>query len=136
MHIIACLDNRDGMLFAGRRQSMDRALRVRVEQMAGKSRLWMNGYSAKQFAENSQKICVDEDFLEKASPEDFCFVENTDVIPYQGRVRRVILYRWNRDYPSDTKFPVALFAANRTLVSSTDFPGNSHETITEEIYSL
>ena len=42
MHILVCLDNRNGMLFAGRRQSMDSAVRSRILQLAGENRLWIN----------------------------------------------------------------------------------------------
>ena len=135
MYIIACLDNRNGMLFAGRRQSTDRALRKRVLELAKDVCLWMNAYSAKQFEEEAQ-ISVDADFLSRASSGDYCFVENTDIAPYYKKIEGVILYRWNRDYPSDTKFPVALFESNWIRVSRADFPGCSHETITEEIYRL
>lgn len=133
MHIIVCLDDRNGMLFNKRRLSSDRALCQRItEQAAGK--LWMNAYSARLF-ENAD-ICVDEAFLEKAAAGDTCFVENVDITPYADQAETVTVYRWNRTYPSDVKFPVDLFDGSWTLTGKTDFPGNSHQIITEECYTL
>ncbi len=95
----------------------------------------MNTYSAAQFAETCD-FSVAEDFLEKAAPEDYCFVENADIVPYAGRVAGVILYRWNRAYPSDVKFPVALFEDRWKLESTVEFAGSSHDLITREVYTL
>lgn len=136
MKLIVCLDNAGCMLFNGRRQSKDRALRDRVLQMTAKSKLWMNGYSAKQFDEPGAAIAVDESFLDKACENEYCFVENTDVSAYAPQVCEVIVYRWNRDYPGDVRFPEDLFASRWKLVSREEFPGFSHNSITEEVYTL
>ena len=135
MKLIVCLDDRDGMLFNRRRQSKDSALRAKLLQQTAGSRLWMNGYSASQF-ETREGITVDEDFMRKAEADDFCFVENTDISAYAGQVTGVIIYRWNRAYPGDTVFPVTLFEGRWQPVSREDFPGNSHELITQEAYAL
>ena len=134
MHLILCLDDRNGMLFAGRRQSKDRSLRQRILQVTGQSNLWMNGYSAKQFEETSSAICVDEDFLNIAGEDDYCFVENSDITKYLPSAHKLIIYRWNRVYPSDVRFP-AQALESRKKISSADFPGSSHESITEEVYT-
>jgi len=134
--IIVCLDDRDGMLFAGRRQSKDSLLRQRVLELIGEPPLWMNTYTAGQFTEAAEKLCCDEAFLEKAATGEYCFVENTDISPYADQIEGVIIYRWNRAYPSDVKFPVELFAQRWHKVSCREFAGSSHESITEEIYIL
>ena len=135
MNIAICLDDRNGMLFCGRRQSKDSALRQQLLQLAQPNGLWMNGYSAKQF-EAGDAIRVAEDFLSLAASGEWCFVENTDVLPYRGKVEKIAVYRWNRLYPSDLKFPVEVFSDSWQLVGSRVFPGSSHEEITEEIYRL
>lgn len=132
MKIIVCLDERNGMLFAGRRQSKDAELRRRVLDLVGDGILWMNAYTAGQFEEHSSIFC-DEAFLEKAAAEDHCFVENTDITPYIHKVDAVIVYRWNRHYPADVTFPIA---DKWQMISREDFPGSSHELITEERYIL
>ena len=136
MHIAVCLDERDGMLFNQRRLSSDRVLIDRVLEKSEEKLLWMNEYSAKLFPEGDPCVRVAEDFLERAGDEDLCFVENADITPYCSRVKTITIYRWNRRYPSDRKFPIALFTPRWQLVSSTEFAGNSHEKITEEIYTL
>ncbi len=134
MKIIVCLDKHDGMLFAGRRQSKDRILRQQALALAGTHPLWMNGYSALQFTEGN--IAVHENFLENAPQDAWCFVENTDITPWLSQIRQVAVYRWNRHYPATDYFPTALFADKWQLVSSREFAGSSHDTITEEVYSL
>ncbi len=133
MHIIVCLDNRNGMLFNRRRQSQDKTLREHLLQLVEKKTLWMNEYSARQFENLPENSRVDENFLEKAKPGDYCFLENCDVLPVIDRIESCVVYRWNRLYPADTWFPEQLL---KSLCSSEDFPGNSHETITREVYSL
>ena len=134
MKIIVCLDDRSGMLFMKRRQSQDRALRQRVLERTTGSVLWMNRYSEGQFSEGVFR--VDEQFLDKAGPGEYCFVENADILPYLNRIEEVIVYRWNRHYPSDVKFPVDVFCNKWILLETADFPGTSHDMITEEVYAL
>lgn len=136
MKIIVCLDDRDGMLFNRRRQSKDSALREHLLKMTAGSRLWMNRYSAAQFSDAADKFLVDEAFLEKAGQDDYCFVENADISAYAGSVSGVIIYRWNREYPADVRFPTELFANRWKRENCENFPGNSHEQITQEVYSL
>ncbi len=53
--------------------------------------------------------------------------------PCVDRLDRLIVYRWNRHYPSDVRFPPEL--ADFTLQSSTEFRGSSHDLITREEYT-
>lgn len=136
MKIAVCLDDKNGMLFAGRRQSMDRVLREAFLELAEDSDIWMDAYTAGQFRENQSHIQVDEQFLEKAGEDDWCFVEKADLSVVADQVKVFAIYRWNRTYPSDVKFPADLFADRWKLTSSREFAGSSHEKITEEVYSL
>lgn len=131
MHIILCLDDRNGMLFNRRRLSSDRAVCQRVAENA-QGKLWMNGYSAKLFAD--YEICVDEEFLQKAEAGDTCFVESPDFVEAAENIESITVYRWNRAYPADKKLPEQILAQWQ-MNASVDFPGNSHETITEEKYT-
>lgn len=130
MQVVICLDERNGVQFNRRRLSSDAALCSRVAaQCTG--RLMMNRYSAKLFT--GFDICVDDGFLNNALTDDTCFVEDMAFLPYLHQVDTITVYRWNRHYPSDVKFPQQLLAEWK-LTQKTDFPGNSHETITEERY--
>ena len=60
MKIIVCVDDKLGMTFNHRRQSMDSALRQKLIALCGMNTLWMNEYSAKQFKdETASNIQVD-----------------------------------------------------------------------------
>ena len=135
MTVIVYVDDRMGMLFFGRRQSSDRVLRARIAELSKGNRLYMNGYSAKQFeGMDMPQMVISETFLDDASRNDFCFVENLPLLPHKQNIQRVILYRWNRHYPADTHFDLPLSAFR--LIETSEFPGYSHEKITEEIYEL
>lgn len=133
MNLILCVDDKGGICFHHRRQSQDRILREQLLALAGTSRLWMNGYSRRQFPDPlPANICVDEEFLTKAGPEDYCFAEDQDVSPCIDQVCRLILFKWNRSYPADVFLPSGLLGW--TLLETADFAGFSHERITKEIY--
>lgn len=131
MKLIFCIDERNGLMFNGRRQSQDRILRERVLNLCSGSQLWMSEYSAKQFTEGGNFI-TDDDYLSKAAETDYCFIENGDY-SFEN-CTEVILYNWNRHYPSDIQFDFDLKANGYKRVSKTDFIGSSHKKITEEIY--
>lgn len=131
MNIIICLDDKNGILFNHRRQSRDGALCQRALELSKDSKLWMNEYSSKLFS--AENICVCEDFLDKANEGDFCFVESDKFLEYIENAEKIIVYRWNKTYPSDVKIDGAIFSQKK-LVSSVDFAGTSHDKITEEIY--
>lgn len=132
MNLIACVDDKMGMLFNKRRQSLDRVLRARVLELCAGKKLWMNIYSRKQFDDNTEGITVAEDFLDKAGSDDYCFAETISPAAYENKINRIILYKWNRVYPADLYFDIDL--KNWRLTASTDFAGSSHDKITEEIY--
>lgn len=133
MNIIVCLDDKNGMMFNRRRQSADRILRARMLDLVGDGVLWMNAYSAQQFSEKA-RILVNADFTQHAADQDYCFVENADDLPPASCIHRLIVYRWNCVYPADVHFPEAYFQGGITCICRTDFEGNSHKKITEEIY--
>ena len=82
MILIVCTDDDNGMAFANRRQSQDRLLRERLLRLSS-GKLWLNAYSAKQFSpEETADFTIDEDFLEHAGANDFCFAETADPAPY------------------------------------------------------
>ena len=134
MIIIICVDKKYGMLFNQRRQSQDRILRSRILELTNHSRLWMNAYSAKQFKDGlPSHVTVSEDYLTSAGPSEFCFVELEDLSLYENKVDGIILYHWNREYPADRYFTFDM--TQFMLQTIVDFPGSSHETITEEVYT-
>lgn len=132
MHLILCVDERDGMSFCGRRLSSDCSLTEYILQLASGSKLWMNAYSAQIFP--AAEIAVHEDFLQRAGKGEYCFAEITPLKDITD-VESVILCHWNRRYPFTQTFPRTLLA-DMHLVHTEHFPGNSHEKITIERYTL
>ena len=135
MKAIVCLDDRGGMTFGGRRQSRDRALcEDIVRDLDIGQRLLMCEYSKNLFESYAERVNVCDGFLDLAQSSDVCFVENKALLPYIDKIDSLVIYRWNRHYPSDTCFDLDLEASGFGLVSSCEFVGSSHEKITKEIY--
>lgn len=133
MKVIVCVDNKGGMAFFQKRQSQDRVLREDILNCLQGARLWMSPYSLKQFKEENQAdLIADEQFLDAAGEEDFCFVENQNLQQYEKKITEIIVYRWNRDYPADLFLDVDL--KDWELTETAEFAGNSHEKITREVY--
>ena len=135
MIAVVCVDEKNGMMFHGRRQSQDRILRENLLQECRGKQLYMNEYSAKMFRNDVEaKIRVSEDFLCDAGEGDFCFAEDTDIGAYFQKIESVILYRWNRRYPADVFLSLGLSDGNWRLERTEEFKGSSHERITKEVY--
>ena len=133
MILIVCVDDEMGMLFNKRRQSQDKALRERIISMTENSRLWINKYSARQFESDiAPQINIDENFMSEAVTGEYCFAENVDVSVYERWIEKIVLFKWNRRYPSDLWFELDL--SNWNLIETLDFSGSSHEKITMEVY--
>lgn len=133
---IVCVDDHGGTMFNGRRQSQDRLLRKHLmEVVVGNGQLWMNAYSRRQFREyDNDRIMVAEDFLAKAPPGTYCFVEGQLLGPWTERMEGLILFHWNRVYPADTYLDLTLPNGMWRLVIKEEFSGSSHEKITKEVY--
>ncbi len=130
MRLILFLDNAGGMLFNGRRQSQDRILREYILNMTRGKRLWMNGYSQKQF-KTAEGIFLSESPQRDAALGDFVLIENLP--PVLDGVSEVILCLWNERYPADVYFDRAHLAREGfALAESVDIAGYSHEKITIE----
>lgn len=135
MTIIVCVDDHGGMLFNRRRVSSDRIVTGKLPQIAAPGRLRIKPYSAKLFADFNG-IYVGDDYLSAAGHGDTCFAEEQLLPADLNRASRVIVFHWNRSYPSDVKFPLEQLRKLAKLESVTEFRGNSHEKITQEVYAL
>ena len=135
MRVIVCVDDRLGMTFNGRRQSRDRVLCEDViKDLDEGQKLFVSEYSHKLFDFAEDRLICEDDFLEKAGSGDVCFVEDRAIAPYVARIKSIVIYRWNRHYPSDTSLDIDPSAEGFRLFAACEFAGNSHEKITKEIY--
>ncbi len=126
MDIIVCLDDKGGMLFNKRRQSKDRAVLEDIKTLPYKC-IAIDAFSEKLFADSTAAYRVGKE-------GDALFVENRSVKELIGDCGRIVIYKWNRVYPSDFTFDVDLSHEGFILASTKDFAGKSHEKITREIY--
>ena len=133
MKIIVVVSNDGGMMFNHRRQSKDQILRKHILELTTNSCLLVNEYTGRQFEEEEKEtIVIDNACLDIAGENDYVFVENMDILPYVDKIDEIIMYCWNRAFPSDIKFPLSLDGWEMT--SMIEFAGNSHERITEKMF--
>ena len=132
MNLILCLDDHNGISFGGKRQSRDRVICEKILAISNGQPLWMSACSAELFL-NRENIVVQDDFLQLAKAGDFCFAEQ-GICHIPDRVSRIILFKWNRDYPADRYFFYDMSANNFCLTSIESFSGHSHDEITMEVY--
>lgn len=125
MILIVCVDNRNGIMFNKRRVSKDTLLIERLKGFTKENKIYASKYSQKLF-EGFTNLVFSKDTL---TDNDFYFLEDED---YVGNINKIILYKWNRDYPADKYFTIDL--SEFKLYSTIDFQGSSHDLITEEIY--
>ncbi len=124
MTVIITLDDKNGYTFSGKRLSQDR--NIAADIVSSFDQVYMSAYSAEQFEDKSGIVTPIPDVI----PQDAVVFLETDDIPDSADC--LVVYRWNRLYPSDRKYNPARYSWHRK--SSEDFPGYSHERITKEIY--
>lgn len=132
MQVIVCLDDRNGMLFNHRRQSRDREVLKEILKDAEGKQLWIRPFSQKLFQGAEHRVQVSDSLLDAAGPGETCFVEDLSLAGWEDSIESLTVYRWNRHYPGD--FFLDLDLSGWHLVSQREFPGNSHEKITKEVY--
>ncbi len=129
MNVAVCIDDNGGMLFNSRRQSRDRILIEDFLGTAENSKVFIRSFSEKLFTE--MNVSVNDNCLLEAEENDFCFIEDEDILPHSAKIRKLIVYKWNRVYPADFYFEMP---EGFTLAEVSEFQGSSHEKITKEIY--
>ena len=130
MTIIVCVDDNMGMMFNDRRQSRDSAVIDKIYEIAQGGSLFASEYSANLFDE--EKVIVCNEMLDRATDNDYCFVENISLCKHMDKIKSIVLFKWNRSYPYDVKLDISIDEFTEVLVE--DFAGNSHEKITKAVY--
>ena len=133
MTVIVCLDNANGMMFNHRRQSRDANVVKDILKTINGASLLIAPYSESLFSQAECSVSNSESFLADADAKDYCFVENTSVAEFKEKISRLVIYKWNRDYPADFYFDID-YASDYKLETTLDFGGTSHEKITKEVY--
>lgn len=132
MILIACVDDNMGMTFNHRRQSRDAVLCRDMLALVQDRPLRMHPYSAPLFPDAPENVIAEEDYLDKAETDDFCFVERENVSDFSDQIHTILLYHWQRAYPSDTRFPLDLSGYRK--IETVTFEGKSHPEIVREVW--
>lgn len=127
MTIILCIDDRNGISFNKRRQSRDKTL---VENVMKHENVHIMEHSLGLFSGYDIKTIDDVNSL----PNDAVyFHEITDPKDIIKNFDTIIIYRWNRHYPSDVKFEFKMNDYQK--IYEEEFVGFSHDKITKEVYN-
>jgi hypothetical protein len=127
MTLYICLDDRNGLQFNRRRQSRDAAVLNDIRsQCAGN--LLIEPFSEKLIREAEIPYV-----LPPETAEDY-FAENIPSEEVLENTNKLVIYRWNRHYPSDIRWEPDFNTLGFSLKETTEFPGSSHEKITREVY--
>ena len=132
MTAIVCVEDRGGILFLKRRVSRDREV---YRDIAGDyKKVYMTSYSLPLF--DGVKINTGVRLLPISEGErgEVCFVESGEIADNIHKISRLVIYRWNRTYPSDVKLGFEPEEMGFKRVSTTELVGYSHEKITKDIY--
>lgn len=126
MNVCVCVDDNFGMMFNKRRQSRDSK---QIEDMIKlcNNRLYIDSYSAPLFDQKSCELIITDSF--ETVKDGWCFIENKQIT---GSINKLILYKWNRKYPSDTKLNIDF--SDFKLEQTVEFEGSSHDKITREVW--
>lgn len=131
MKVIICVDKNNGILFNNRRLSRDKVIYDYILNMVKDNKLYCNEYSSSLF-DSKENIIISNDFLDKATKEDYVFIENNKI---PNQISELIVFRWNRLYPADTFFDEnSIHLNNLKKISSKNFKGFSHNKITVDIF--
>lgn len=125
MKLIVCVDKENGILFNHRRVSRDRE--IIADLLKEEEQIKILESSKNLFGE-SEKVEVCSDF----NPEDTIFWEDT--IPQDFPIDELIVYRFDKVYPSDVKLNIDL--SQLDLESVEVIPGYSHTEILKEVYRV
>ena len=128
MTLYICLDDRNGLQFNKRRQSRDAAVLEDIRSQL-RGNLLIEPFSEKLIRETEIPYV-----LAPETAMDY-FAENIPAPEVLEETCKIVIYRWNRHYPSDIRWEPDLTAMGFTLKETTQFPGTSHEKITREVYA-
>ena len=130
--VIVTVDERNGRAFLGKRLSRDQALCEDVLCVCDGRALTVTPKSAPLFS--GARLSVREDLFDGARSGEVFFSEVEPLLPVSEKITTLVVYRWNRRYPSDLNLDLTPEACGLRLISAHEFVGKSHEKITREEY--
>ena len=135
LNIFICIDDELGMIFNRRRQSRDSKV---ISDMIDTARSEGADLFALPFSEKLlsayPEFLISGNAISDAGDDGYVFVEEPPLAPIIRSVKKMVVYRWNRLYPSDKKLDTPPTECGFSLISTTEFAGSSHDVITKEVY--
>lgn len=127
------VDDKMGIAFNKRRQSRDKNL---IEDLCKKTdgTIYVSSYSAPLFDEHKDRICILDDPIASCPDGGTCFIEMTHLSEHLDDISELIVYHWNRHYPSDKKLDISITECGYKMIAKYEFVGSSHDKITKGIY--
>lgn len=135
MRVVVCISNGGGMMFNKRRQSRDAELIENLSLLVGDGTVYTNDFSAPLFEGSSLSVLSVSSPLECAGEDDTVFAENISLKEKKDKISSLVIYKWNRRYPSDKYLDVSPEELGMRLADTLDFAGKSHEKITRETWN-
>lgn len=126
-----CIDDMGGILFFGRRVSADGAVFADLKKLYD-GKLCISYFSVGLMERYGLEYVAANNIFDIADDNDMIFIENISLKPHINNLSEIIVYRWNRRYPSNFKTDIDL--SELILTDICDFKGTSHDKITREIY--
>lgn len=119
------------MIFNKRRQSKDKNVIADIIKTIEDKKIYVSEYSKPLFPANTTQPLTSSTIFYNT---DNTYIFAEDILPENilSRTDNLIIYRWNTDYPYDIQFNYDL--SQFKLTASIELIGNSHKTITKEIY--
>lgn len=127
MTYFTVVSNDYGVGIFGKRQSSDKNLLMDIINHAKNEKIYVSEYTYKIFLKNNL-----EQNITREKKEKYIFLEIETLKDKEEEIEELIIYSWNRDYPSDKFLEINLEKYN--LEKETEFKGNSHEKITKKIF--
>lgn len=132
MKKLCVIEDNYGILFNHRRVSRDRLMNEKILEIVGSNKLYISPFSTSLF-NTKENIIIDEDYLEHAGDNDYCFVEDKELLAYKDKINMFYLFHWNRHYPSDFSLDYQP-SLDMHLIDSIEFAGSSHDDILLEVF--
>ena len=131
--VAIAIDDKGGMMFNKRRQSRDKLL---IQDLCTKTQgfIYISPYSALLFEEYADKVKIVDDPLIACADGECAFVEGLPLSQHLSDIDELIVYSWNKVYPSDVKLDIDIKNIGFKMTSKYEFTGNSHDKITKGTY--
>ena len=131
MTLVICLDQKGGMLFNKRRQTLDYEIVDQICKIGGDS-LYISPFSEGYFKGKTVKVVGNP--LQDAPTNATVFIEDTDALPYVKGIDKIIFFRWSEIYPTDYKISFNPTEVGFRALGEIKFSTKVHKDVKKEIY--